>query len=47
MSEKRKEKVKKVQELRRSNSATPHDNRPNRNRTRGDVKRNAIKDSGK
>ncbi|MBT1162778.1 hypothetical protein [Bifidobacterium sp. SO1] len=31
--------------LRRSNAATPHDPRPNRQRTRMDRKRNAIHDS--
>lgn len=40
-----KEKVKKVQELRRSNSATPHDQRPNKERTRGDIKKKEIKRS--
>jgi hypothetical protein len=37
------EKVRKVQDLRRSNSATAHDARPNRERSRGDSKRKAIK----
>jgi hypothetical protein len=39
------EKVKKIQELRRSNSATPHDQRPNRERTRGSVKKKEIERS--
>lgn len=37
------DKVRKVQDLRRSNSATAHDARPNRERSRGDSKRKAIK----
>jgi hypothetical protein len=31
-----------MRELRRSNAATAHDNRPNRQRTRGAVKAHAI-----
>ena len=41
------DKVRKVQDLRRSNSATAHDARPNRERTRGDSKRKAIKQNSK
>ena len=34
-----------MRELRRSNAATSHDNRPNRLRTRNAIKANAIKES--
>ena len=40
-----KSKVRKVQELRRSNAASPQDSRPNRQRTRATVKRAAIKEA--
>jgi len=40
-----KEKVKKVQELRRSNAATYKDPRPRRERTRVNKSQKAIKDS--
>lgn len=33
-----------MRELRRSNAATTHDNRPNRQRTRGAIKSMAIKE---
>ena len=33
-----------MRELRRSNAATTHDNRPNRQRTRANVKNQAIKE---
>lgn len=33
-----------MRELRRSNAATTHDNRPNRERTRATVKNKAIKE---
>jgi hypothetical protein len=33
-----------MRELRRSNAATTHDNRPNRERTRSTVKNKAIKE---
>lgn len=33
-----------MRELRRSNKAGTHDNRPNRQRTRANVKRQAIKE---
>lgn len=34
-----------MREIGRSSRTSPHDNRPNRLRTREDVKRNAIKNS--
>ena len=33
-----------MREIRKSNAATTHDNRPNRQRTRANVKRQAIKE---
>lgn len=33
-----------MRELRKSSAATPHDTRPNRQRTRATVKRQAIKE---
>jgi len=33
-----------MRELRRSNAATTHDNRPNRQRTRANIKNQAIKE---
>ena len=42
---KSKDDVKRIQELRRSNSATPHDSRSNRERTRTERDRKAVKDS--
>lgn len=38
-------KVQRVQELRRSNAATPQDSRPRRQRTRAAAKRAAIKEA--
>ena len=33
-----------MREIRKSNAATTHDNRPNRQRTRANIKRQAIKE---
>ena len=42
---KTKDDVKRIQELRRSNSATAHDSRTNRERTRSERDRKAVKES--
>lgn len=34
-----------MREIRKSNATTPHDNRPNRERTRANAKAKAIKES--
>jgi hypothetical protein len=39
------EELKRIQELRRSAAATSHDARPNKERTKGDIKKKAIEDS--
>jgi len=37
--------LKRIQELRRSGAATSHDPRPNKERTKADIKKKAIEDS--
>jgi hypothetical protein len=41
---KSKEEIKRIQELRRSNSATPQDSKNKRSKSRGDNKRKSLKD---